>query len=36
MAKRSELHPILDGGGDVSDQNLAAFRLRAEPSGDVD
>jgi hypothetical protein len=21
MAKRSELHPILDGSGDVSDQN---------------
>jgi hypothetical protein len=31
MAKRSELHSILDGSGDVSDQNLAA-----EPSGDVD
>jgi hypothetical protein len=36
MAKRSELPPVLDGSGDVSDQNLAAFRLRAEPSGDVD
>jgi hypothetical protein len=23
MAERSELHPILDGGGEVSDQNLA-------------
>ena len=25
MAKRSELHPILDGSGDVSDQDLAYF-----------
>jgi hypothetical protein len=31
-----KLHRIFDGSGEVSDWNLAVFRLAAAPSGDAD